>query len=438
MSNLRYAYLIKVDATKNNNKFYEMIERDDGMIELYNGRVESSRVAQKPKPSSNWDKIHRSKIKKQYQDMTEFRSVKVDKQTKTKFKDVSDSKVSSIINTLQSFAGQSVSTNYSVKSVDVTQKMVDEAQSVVNEITKKIKKKTDISFLNDKLQYLFSVIPRKMTKVQNHLFDPLSDKDAVNAAREIMQGEQDTLDSMAGQVIQNSGVTQTIQTDSSNKNVTILDSLGIEMVQAIPKEIEEIQSKMFDYDGRTKRGKEVINVFKVINKATEEAFQANLKAVKNKHTMLMYHGSRNQNWMYILPQGLRIRPSNSVHNGSMFDDGVYGADADAVTTPIGNPNPGYAKAYGYTSSSRAYWSGGNSKDNVFMAIMEFHVGNQKHIYTHDSSCYTLASQLKGSKYNSVYAHGNRDGGKSGSLQNSEFIVYNSNQITIRYLLELKS
>jgi len=38
----QYAYLIKVDAGENNNKFYEMIEQDDGTIALFNGRVESS------------------------------------------------------------------------------------------------------------------------------------------------------------------------------------------------------------------------------------------------------------------------------------------------------------------------------------------------------------------------------------------------------------
>ena len=71
--------------------------------------------------------------------------------------------------------------------------------------------------------------------------------------------------------------------------------------------------------------------------------------------------------------------------------------------------------------------------------MEFHVGNQKHIYNHDSSCYSINyNKLKADGFDSVYAHGNRDGGKSGSLQNSEFMVYTPQQARIKYLLELKS
>lgn len=119
----------------------------------------------------------------------------------------------------------------------------------------------------------------------------------------------------------------------------------------------------------------------------------------------------------------------------------YGADANGIKTPLGNPNPGYAKAFGYTSSSNAYWSGGSSykNDNVYMAILEFHVGNQKHYYSHDSSCYNIDyKKLQKDKYDSVYAHGDSDGGSRGSLRNSEYIVYNSNQVSIRYLLELKN
>lgn len=437
--NLRFAYLVMVDASNNNNKFYEMLEQSDGTINLFNGRVESTRITQKPKPSSNWDKIYNSKIKKGYSDMSKFRSVSVSKKTDSKYTAIKDSKIEAIITKLQAFAGQAVSANYSIKATSVTQIMIDEAQSVVNDISAKLKKKADIGYLNDKLQYLFSVIPRKMGKVQNYLFEPLSDKDAIGVAKEMMASEQDILDSMAGQVIQNVNVTDTDEAKVKN-DLTVLDSLGLKMDNAKQAEVDLIKSKMFDYNGKTNRGSDILNVFKVFNKETETAFQKNLKAAKNKNTMLMYHGSRNQNWMFILPQGLKIRPSNAIHQGSMFGDALYGADANGVRTPAGNPNPGYSKAYGYTSSSSAYWTGGSSNSNtVYMAIMEFHVGNQKHIYVHDSSCYNLNKNgLNKKGFDSVYAHGRKDGGSGGSLQNSEFMIYGSNQVTIRYLLELKA
>jgi poly [ADP-ribose] polymerase len=439
---LRYAYLIKVDGGENNNKFYEMIENSSGYIDLFNGRVEVTRITQTPKPSSNWDKIYNSKIKKGYKDVTDLRSVKITKKKDSKYATIDNPEVADIISTLQGFAGQSVSDNYSVDSSNVTQKMVDEAQSILDSISSRVKKGADIVYLNEQLQYLFSVIPRKMKKVNDHLFVPLKDKDSISFAKEILGNEQDTLDSMAGQVIQNAPAIDQDEVDGDDKSkITLLDEFGIKMEPATDQEVEMIKKRMFDYDGRNNRGQELVRMFKVLNKQTEKIYRDTLNKAKDPKTMMMWHGSRNQNWMFILPQGLKIRPSNAVHTGSMWGDGIYGADANDILTPLKNPNPGYAKAYGYTSSSRAHWTGGSSygKDTVYMAIMDFHVGNQKHYYNHGYDCYNINyKQLQKDGYDSVYAHGTGDGGKSGSLRNSEYIVYNSSQVSIRYLLELKS
>ncbi|HRW21235.1 MAG TPA: hypothetical protein P5509_04625 [Bacteroidales bacterium] len=66
-----------------------------------------------------------------------------------------------------------------------------------------------------------------------------------------------------------------------------------------------------------------------------------------------------------------------------------------------------------------------------MAIFDFHLGNQKHITHHDSSCYSLNKQkLAKDGYDSVYAHGGAD------LRNDEFIVYDAAQVTIKYIVEI--
>ena len=101
----------------------------------------------------------------------------------------------------------------------------------------------------------------------------------------------------------------------------------------------------------------------------------------------------------------------------MFSDGVYFADKSQ-------------KAIGYSSCKGSYWTGGNS-DTGFISLFRVNVGNQKHIYKHDSSCYNITHEkLKKDGFDSVYAHGGAD------LRNNEFIVYHTSKCTIAYLIEL--
>lgn len=138
--------------------------------------------------------------------------------------------------------------------------------------------------------------------------------------------------------------------------------------------------------------------------------------IKTSKEDLLWHGSRNQNWFNILQTGLLIRPSGAIYTGSMFSDGLYFANKAR-------------KSIGYTSLSGSYWAGGNNSKSL-LAIFKVNVGNQKHIYKHDSSCYNITEKNL-LPYNSVYAHGGAD------LRNDEFIVYNPNRCTIKYLVEIR-
>ena len=101
----------------------------------------------------------------------------------------------------------------------------------------------------------------------------------------------------------------------------------------------------------------------------------------------------------------------------MFGDGIYGANKAQ-------------KSIGYTSYRGSYWASGNSS-NAYLAVFDFHVGNQKHITNHTYDCYSLnKSKLERDGFDSVYAHGGAD------LRNDEFIVYDAHQVTIKYLVEI--
>jgi poly [ADP-ribose] polymerase len=89
------------------------------------------------------------------------------------------------------------------------------------------------------------------------------------------------------------------------------------------------------------------------------------------------------------------------------------------------------KSLGYTSVRGSYWANGSSSKG-YIALYDVYHGKQKHITNHDSSCYSLSQKVMDNEgYDSVYAHGGAD------LRNDEFIIYNSNQCTIAYLIEIE-
>ena len=157
-------------------------------------------------------------------------------------------------------------------------------------------------------------------------------------------------------------------------------------------------------------------VFKISNKETEATFNPN-----HLETKLLYHGSRNENFLSILQTGLKIRPKGVQTTGSMFGDGIYAANKAR-------------KSIGYTSLRGSYWASGHS-NRAYLAIFEFATGKEWNLLDNQSWSGWMSrideSQVKSKGCDSVFAKGGVD------LRNDEYVVYNSNQCTIRYLIELK-
>ena len=403
---------------ENNNKFYTMKENGDGTFTATYGRVDLT-SAVKNYPMSKWNSIYKSKTKstkkpKPYTDVTHLFLEADDDNNTNKNIEIKDLKVREFVSSLQKFANISIEQNYSVSSKKVTQAQVDEAQLIVDNIFTLLDVRNynsiDKNIVNNKLLELYRVIPRKMKKVQDHLITLIQSTTDLKNAKHLLAEEQANLDVMATQVIQQ---TKSDPKDKIQKQIDILEQLGLEIVKVSKKEEDRIKEFM----GPNKH--QFRKAFKVINKNTQKHFDNWLDEVKNKKKFLFWHGSRNENWWSIINSGLILRPTNAVITGAMFGEALYFASK-------------CQKSIGYSSLRGSYWTGGGSSIGL-LALFEVHTGNQYHIKKWEN----WHSQLTEDKlkkldkdYNSVFAHGGAD------LRNDEFMIYNQNQTTIKYLIEI--
>jgi poly [ADP-ribose] polymerase len=423
---LRYAKLIHVSVdngkTDNSNKVYIMEELSDGRIKCEYGRVGKSLVTEY-KPSSKWQSVYNQKTGKSkgYTDVTELLAEPVVDQavsTDDRVSLITDMLVRKLMEDLMSYANKTIKQNYKVSQDAVSEQQVNAAQEIIDKISGMIRVSVDIKEVNDLLLKLYTIIPRKMDNVKNYLLSQIDTKDDLLTAQRFINNEQSMLDTMSGQVQLIKQQKEALKKASEDKasgtktSITILDEMGISIEIENDKDTLALITKLLGPNS-----KQCKKVFKVKNHKTQKRYDAHMDKVETKKKRMYWHGSRNENWFNILQTGLLIRPSGAVHTGSMFGDGIYFADKAQ-------------KSIGYTSLRGSYWArGGDNK--AYLALFEVHLGKQKEILHHDSSCYSLSEKvLKKDGYDSVFAKGGAD------LRNNEYIVYNSAQCTITHLIEI--
>lgn len=392
----------------NNNKYYKMKDNGDGTFTARWGRVGGSEET-KVYPMNDWDKIYRSKTKsskkpKPYTDITLLRA---DAKSNT-YKPVGCKASQTLLTSLQSYSSDSIKKNYTISSDNVTQAQVDKAQEIIDNLTNlTVSAKTDkltkafIGDFNDMCTELFTTIPRKMNKVQNFILH--DDRIMLSDAKGIVGNEQDLLDVMAQQVSMN-----VVYDD----NMTLAEALGINITKATAKDVEKIKKLMGDSSKNFK------SAYILENSNTQKAFESRIKESYSDKCKLLWHGSRNENWLNIVKTGLLIRPSNAVLTGAMFGNGIYMADKAK-------------KSMGYTSLHGSYWASGSS-NRAYLALYDVNTGVEYTTDRHKSVYSSLDYQKlqKYGKYDSFFAKGGYD------LRNNEYIIYDKAQCTIKYLVEI--
>lgn len=398
MDNKQYCKLIMVTG-QNNNKYYEMICEDSQTITINYGRIDHTKVTISA-PFRKWNSLKAGKIKKGYKDVTDLISVEVIEKKKSpqELIDIQDRKVKAFIDLMNSYTNNLVAKTYSVKSDKVSQKQLDEAQKLIDEITKI--DRTNISDVNDKLIALYTVIPRFIKNVRTHILPHIDlDKTLVQ--------EQDNLDAMASQVKMAQPDDVEEEKVIESKQQSILDVLGITISEAkLPvKELEYLTKQV------TQTRQRIDAIFEVNKKAEDHNFNNWINKSKDKSTRILIHGTRCTSVIPILKEGLKIRPvGNFQFSGKAYGDGNYYSEV-------------VQKSLGYT---------GYDNDKILL-VYEVHTGNP---FVYDGwyrgNSFTLNyKNLSERGFDSTYV-------KAGNgMLNSEIIAYNEHQNRIKYIIHLK-
>jgi len=165
----------------------------------------------------------------------------------------------------------------------------------------------------------------------------------------------------------------------------------------------------------------------------KEQERKQFKDLGNKQ--LLFHGSRLSNWAGILGQGLRIAPPEAPVTGYMFGKGVYFADMSS-------------KSANYCFTSR-------SQNTGLLLLCEVSLGKPNKLLNADynasslpAGCHSVQGlgrvepsrdeEVAGAKLAMGPPKNTKVDNKGGyTLQYNEYIVYNTNQIKMKYLARVK-
>lgn len=176
----------------------------------------------------------------------------------------------------------------------------------------------------------------------------------------------------------------------------------------------------------------IVQIFRTSKKGEAERFR---KFSNIKNRMLLWHGSRLTNWTGILSQGLRIAPPEAPVTGYMFGKGVYFADM-------------------FSKSANYCYPTSTSADGVLL-LCEVALGDMAELLTSKYDAdrlpegklstkgvgatapdYSKAQKLEDGLIVPL-AKPKKNSGIKGHLLYNEYIVYNVEQIRMRYVVNVK-
>lgn len=390
-------YLTMVNPQWNNYKFYKLEDCGNRNILATYGRIGAdsnemfgTRTHTYPKRMyfiKLLEKLNKGyKMNDAYLEETE--ETEIDDSEDVKEPDV-ETPAYQLISLLKSFATNYV--QHTLTKTVVTQKMVDETKELLTQLYAIT---DDVEMFNNILLQILVLSPRKVSNVADLLAKGVSDFESI-------VNREDTLLMAMEAVVANH------QPKHSRKpKIDDFNPNNIKIHIATEKQREEVLRHLND-----NLKPKVKNIYRVIHPEHKKKFNEYLQEHNIKKVKQLWHGSRNENWLSILNNGLLLKP-NAVITGKMLGNGIYFA-------------PNSIKSWNYTSYYNTYWANGNS-DTAFMGLYACAYGTPKDV--------TLPEQydqniLDNEGFNCVHAH-------AGSyLRNDEIVFYNEAAMLLNYIVE---
>lgn len=444
-----YAYFKNVNLQKNHHKFYEIIENDDGSLDCRYGSIGMEHRAVH-KHYSPYEKTFNTCVKERINHgyaLDEEKSKPSDvvpnnsslKNKDVEYAPIKNTYVKELIDRFIKEQKQTFSQTYSIKVEEVTKEQVERARFYVDQLAEMVNQKSlgqnvtlddfnnilvgrnnnAYNFTTDKNCLLFAV-ERQRGEAKNMMAKTTDIKEW----NEIYDRELKKVDALEGEYLLHQNKNKQLNTNLNinPKKRDILTENGISVEEISYKEEDMILDMLRkkNWQGLENESR-YVQAFKMTNSSSKEHFDKFVKDnnIKKDDIKLLWHGSRTQNQWSLLNKGL-ILNSGAIRTGSAFGNGLYFA-----TNSQKSANYTGLKANQGRSKN---WVNGSAKEYGYLLLCDVVMGKSYEPTTTNSSLNERTIRAKGCL--STYA-------KKGIFQDDEIIVYNQNQVNVRYIVELQ-
>lgn len=437
MITARETTLILVSAGNNNNKFYRVAIDNDGTLTKTWGRVGTKGTSSVVPRSSvvAYERIIREKMRKGYK-KTETLNASGDSEQKA----VEKGKLQSIAKqTLVSKHGQGKNdailerlinllvdqNNHAIIKASGGQMKVNEEGLITTPLglvslysinqAKRLLDKLILSFDIQDLNEYLTLVPQRVGHSRGWADKFIDTPEKIQAQRDLLDQLTESLSLYEDRKRLEKKNSGEVVTDEEN-----YDDLFRYKIRVLDdkKEFDRI-NKFYEAKKKSMHVSHTLNLKRVYileDQTGQEAYARKSKAIGNVREL--WHGTRVWNVLSILRTGLKIKPEKEIlsvnTNGKMFGYGAYFSDEST-------------KSLNY---SAGFWDGKGKSKNSFMFLSEVAMGEiyyaKKHRHYNNNYVQKLGT------YDSLFAQG----GKS-SVRNNEMIVWDENQINMRYLCEFE-
>lgn len=282
------------------------------------------------------------------------------------------------------------------ESMKITKRQIEECRKIWNELGQE----STVEGFNKKLENLMVLSPRIRRPLQDQVSEYLAT--TTNDFTRIIQFEDNLISAMEGTYYASHNGKSLATAESDGLPIIVEAYAGMKdyILSTLPKEIAD----------------RVESVYKIIDPKRQQVFDLYCHENHITNIQQLWHGSRNENWLSIIKNGLQLNPNAKI-TGKMFGDGIYFA-----------PNP--KKSYGYTSCTGSYWAKGTMPVG-YMGLYDTAVGDPYYPTTYGSG---VKNSMTANHKNCVYA---KKGGALG-LYNDEVVFYDEAAVSLAYIVKIKA